>query len=95
MIIKFAGKDYELKSLNMNDWIELEDNGFEVKKFQKGGEPSFKDMRLITWIALKKADAEIKLEYVGENIDPLKDAKIFGDIINFIVPKEKSPKKST
>ena len=95
MIIKFAGKDYELKSLNMNDWIELEDNGFDIKKFQKGGEPSFKDMRLIVWIALKKADPEITLEYVGEKLDPLRDVEVFTDIVNFIVAKEESLEKDT
>lgn len=94
MIIKFAGRDFALQSLNMNDWIELEDNGFEIKKFQKGGEPSFKDIRLITWIALKKADPEITLEFVGSNIDPLKDVDTFTGIINFIVAKEQSPEES-
>lgn len=88
MIIEFAGKDYKPKNFTLNDWIELEDNGFDVNKFKKGAEPSFKDLRTLAWVVLKKADPSITKEFVGDNIDPIKDSEVFNSITAFISAKE-------
>lgn len=85
MKITFAGKELELKSLTLNELVELEDRGIDLGKFKSGKiTPSFKELRDILYVVLHKADSSMTLEIVGENIDPFGNSELISEIVNFI-----------
>jgi len=94
MKIKLGGEEFELKSLTLNDWCKLEEQGIDLDKFNKGVTPSMKDIRALAYVAISKV-SDKTLEWVGDNIDPMKDAEIFKDIIDFISAKESPATKNT
>lgn len=92
-----GGKEFNLKPLSLNNWIEAEELGLDMGRLKKGNSVKLSDMRTIVYVALKRAapeDAEITLEWVGESLD-LGDMDAFKVITNFIMPKVDGAETST
>lgn len=87
MRLKFANKEYELKSLTLNDWIDAEENGLNLKRLQDPNNLNFKDIRLLVFIIVKKVDPETTLEYIGEHLNLDNMGSILEQVSNFIKPK--------
>lgn len=85
MRLVLGGKEFELKPLTLNDWIEAEDLGLDMKRLQRA-EAKFKDMRLLAFIAIKKVDPTITIDWVGEAIT-LDNMEVLTQVSNFISPK--------
>lgn len=85
MKLSLGGKNFELKPLNLNDWVKIEDSGINLDDAMKG-KIKFKDLRTIAFVALHKVDNSIDENWVGENI-ALDDMGVITKIINFISPK--------
>jgi hypothetical protein len=94
MKIELGGESFNLESLSLNDWVKLEDLGVDITKFNKGISPSMKDIRALMFIAISKV-SEKTIEWVGDNIDPMNDAELFKQVINFIAAKESSQVENT
>ena len=47
MRLTLGGKEFELKSLTLNDWIKAEDLGLDIKRLQNQ-EIKLKDVRTLT-----------------------------------------------
>lgn len=85
MRLSIGGKDFDLKPLTLNDWIKAEDMGLDVSRLQKQ-DVKFKDLRTLAFVAVNKVDADVTLEWVGENIC-LEDMEVLVQLTNFIKPK--------
>lgn len=94
MRIELGGESFDLKSLSLNDWVKLEELGVDIAKFNKGISPSMKDIRALMFIAISKV-SDKTIEWVGDNIDPMNDAELFKQVINFIAAKESLQEKNT
>ncbi len=96
MRLKFGGKEFDLKPLNLNDWIAAEDLGLDMQRMSKK-EVKIRDMRTIVFVACKKAapeDVEVTEEWVGENLD-FKNTEVFKQVQNFIGSNTPSAEQST
>lgn len=85
MRLKIGGKEFELKPLNLNDWIEAEDLGIDMARLRRE-DIRFRDLRALAFVAVKKVDSTITLEWIGENLG-LDDMEVIKDLTNFISPK--------
>jgi len=86
MRLTLGGKEFELKSLTLNDWIKAEDLGLDIKRLQNQ-EIKLKDVRTLTYIALVKCDNSITPEWVGDNLS-IDNMEVFKTITNFIRPAQ-------
>ena len=95
-MLKIGGKEFELKPLRMNDYIELKANGVDFEKL-KTGKIEIEDLRALIYQAVKRAGAgeEINLEWIGENIEMDEISEISEVIGNFFKPKESPATKTT
>jgi len=86
MRLTLGGKEFELKSLTLNDWIKAEDLGLDIKRLQNQ-EIKLKDVRTLTYIVLVKCDSSITPEWIGENLS-IDNMEVFKEITNFIKPAQ-------
>lgn len=94
MRLEFGGKVFDLKPLSLNDWIEAEDMGLEQKRLQDKENVRFRDLRTLAYIAIKKVDPVVTLEWVGENIS-LDNMEVLNQLINFIGGKGSTATRDT
>ena len=86
MRLTLGGKEFELKSLTLNDWIKAEDLGLDIKRLQNQ-EIKLKDVRTLTYIVLVKCDSSITPEWIGENLS-IDNMEVLKTITNFIRPAQ-------
>lgn len=91
--LEFGGKEFELKPLTLNDWIEAEDLGLDITRLQKK-DVKIRDMRTLVYVALHKADPTVAIEWVGENL-ALDNMEVFNKIVGFIMPKGSQVSETT
>lgn len=94
MKIEIGGESIELQALTLNDWVKLEELGVDISKFNKGIAPSMKDIRALMFIAISRV-SDKTIEWVGDHIDPMRDAELFKQVINFIAAKESGQVENT
>lgn len=66
--IKLAGKEYEIKELNLNDYVALEEQIGSLTKIQD--DMSLTKIRKILTFVLKKSDPNLTEDAVGSMIVP-------------------------
>lgn len=84
--LTLGGKEFELKTFNLNDWIELQEKGVDFNKYKDGAVPPMKDLRTLVWVAVKKATPEITEEWIGEQLSTENMGEVVNAIVNFINP---------
>lgn len=96
-ILKFGGREFHLKPLDLNDMIEgEEEHGMDMSALDQG-KNKLKDLRTMFYLVIKKAVPEgeepVDIKWVGANID-LTDKKTLGAVANFIAPGGESTEKA-
>lgn len=90
MRLEFGGKEFELKSLNLNDLVECEDKGIDFQLMRKEQGISMRKVRTLLWIVLKKVDNTVTEEWVGTNMS-LGTMEVFKDVVNFSMATSTPP----
>ena len=85
MRLKLGDREFDLKPLTLNDWIEGEDMGLDISRMGRK-DVKLRDLRTIAYLAAKAAapeDESITPEWVGKQIN-LGDKEVFEQLQNFI-----------
>lgn len=86
MDLKIGDKTFVLQDLNLNDYIEMEDAGLNLKKMQSG-EVTIRDFRLLCYTLIHKVDKEVTIEWVGENMS-INNTEVFKAVTQFFTEKK-------
>lgn len=84
--LTLGGREFELKTFNLNDWIELGEKGVDFNKYKDGTAPTMKDLRTLIWVAVKKVDPAVTEEWVGEVLTIDAMTEVVNTVVNFINP---------
>jgi hypothetical protein len=102
MKLSFGGKDFELKTLCINDWIALEDKGIDLQELgqkDKNGQVkmNLKTVRSLVWLVLHRVDNTVTEEWVGENLDHTSPEfkAVMETVTSFLSPTQESLEPTT
>ncbi len=70
MTIKLDGKEVELKPLDLNDLIDLEERFGDLKKLTSGAPLTFKQTRFLLFVLVRKANKNFTEEKIGSLLIP-------------------------
>lgn len=93
MRLVLGGKEFDLKPLTLNDWIEAEDLGLDMRKLQRQ-ETRLRDFLILAFVAVKKVDPTVTMQWVGEVIS-LDNMEVLAEVANFINLKGTSAPEAT
>ena len=101
MKLKLAGKEFELKSMTLNQVAELEEKGINLMEFGKEGSFKMSYIRDIMYVVVKDqtpledmSDND-KLKWIGDNVNMDNFAEVSKKITNFLTPKSGQAKART
>lgn len=91
--LKLGDKEFVLKPLTIGDFSKLEEMGVDIM----GGKQTLniQGIQKLIFVALNKADTEVTMEWVGDNISLTEDKEAIETITNFINATESSAEPTT
>jgi len=69
MRIKFDGKDLEIKPLNLNQLIEVEEKCGSLQKAASSGAVPLKTVRFLAYVMIHPVLPDLTEEQIGEKLD--------------------------